>query len=104
MLYRGAQTSKLHVDNVRLEARVAELEVAARAALGEAAAWRARYDDLARRAGGAAPATPLAPADRRVRHALLGMVGFPIMEHVLSHLISAGRQVHHIITGLVGVK
>ncbi len=55
---------------------MAELEVAARAALGEAAAWRARYDDLARRAGGAAPATPLAPADRRVRHALLGMLGF----------------------------
>ena len=63
----GAQTNKLHSDNVRLEARCGELEAAARAALGDAAAWRARYEDLARRAGGAAPTTPHAPADRRVR-------------------------------------
>ncbi len=68
----GAQTNKLHSDNVRLEARCGELEAAARAALGDAAAWRARYEDLARRAGGAAPATPHAPADRRVRAADAG--------------------------------
>ena len=62
-----AQTSKLQTDNVRLEARCAELEGAVRAALGDAATWRTRYEDLARRAGGAAPGTPLTSMDRRVR-------------------------------------
>ena len=62
-----AQTSKLQSDTARLEARCSELETAMRAALSDAATWRARYEDLARRSGGGAPGTPLTSMDRRVR-------------------------------------